>query len=43
MKTEDILRDYARPEVEELTVSFENNILSGNMEDPDDPGEEIDI
>ena len=43
MKTEDLLRDYARPEAEELKVSFETNILSGNVENPDDPGEEIDI
>lgn len=43
MKTKVILHDYARPEVEELTVSFETNILSGNVENPNDPGEEIDI
>ena len=43
MITKFILRDYARPEVEELKVLFETNILSGNVENPDDPGEEIDI
>ena len=43
MKTEIILRDYSRPEAEELKVLFETNILSGNVENPDDPGEEIDI
>lgn len=32
---------YERPEVEELNVKLESTILSGNFEDPDDPGEEI--
>lgn len=34
---------YERPEAEDLKVLLESTILSGNMEDPDDPGEEIDI
>ena len=34
---------YESPEAEELRVMLESTILSGNMEDPDDPGEEIDI
>lgn len=38
-----ILKIYESPEAEELRVMLESTILSGNMEDPDDPGEEIDI
>ena len=34
---------YERPEVEELYVTLESTILSGNFEDPDDPGKEIEI
>ena len=37
------LKIYESPEAEELRVMLESTILSGNMEDPDDPGEEIDI
>lgn len=34
---------YERPEAEELKLVLENTILSGNMENPDDPGNETEI
>lgn len=43
MKTERVHLEYVRPEVEELAVSIEASILSGNVEDPDDPGVEEDM
>ena len=42
-KEERLFRGYVRPEAEELPVSLETNILSGNVEDPDDPGVEEDM
>lgn len=35
--------NYERPEAEELNLVIENTILSGNMENPDDPGTETEI
>lgn len=35
--------NYERPEAEELKLTLENTILSGNTENPDDPGQEIEI
>lgn len=35
--------NYERPEAEELNLVLENTILSGNMENPDDPGTETEI
>lgn len=39
------LKNYEQPESEELNIVFESNILSGdgNVENPDDPGTEIDL
>lgn len=37
------LKQYERPETRELELRFETTILSGNMEDPVDPGTEIDF
>ena len=39
------LKNYEQPELEELSIVLESTILSGdgNVENPDDPGEEIDI
>ena len=39
------LKNYVQPESEELNIVFESNILSGNgnVENPDDPGTEVDI
>lgn len=35
--------NYERPESEELDLVLENIILYGNMEDPNDPGNENEI
>ena len=35
--------NYERPEAEELNLILENIILYGNTEDPDDPGQEIEL
>ena len=35
--------NYERPEAEELDLILENIILYGNTEDPDDPGQEIEL
>ena len=39
------LKNYEQPESEELNIVLESTILSGdgNVENPDDPGTEIDI
>ena len=39
------LKNYEQPEAEELSIVLESTILSGdgNVENPDDPGTEIDI
>jgi hypothetical protein len=39
------LKNYEQPEAEELNIVLESTILSGdgNVENPDDPGTEIDI
>ena len=37
------LKNYEQPESEEMNIVLESTILSGNVEDPDDPGTEIDI
>ena len=34
---------YERPEAEELKLVLENTILSGDMENPTDPGNETEI
>ncbi len=34
---------YDRPDMMVVVLVQETNILSGNIEEPDDPGEEIDI
>jgi len=36
-------QEYVTPEAQEFTLNYEMNILSGNVENPDDPGTEIDI
>lgn len=35
--------NYERPEAEELNLILENTILSDQMENPNDPGEEGEI
>ena len=37
------LKQYERPETREMELRLEATILSGNMEDPIDPGNEIDF
>jgi hypothetical protein len=37
------LKKYERPEARELELRLEATILSGDMEDPVDPGQEIDF
>ena len=43
MKKNDSLNVYERPEAEELKLDFESSFLSGDLQDPDDPGEEIEL
>lgn len=40
---DDTLKVYLRPETRVRILEFESTILSGNTEDPYDPGVEIDI